>query len=326
MTLALQSNAAPVHLEPLHTQRPKREDGLADLASIEVEDADTFLSAMERAQVKAAFYFFPHLHFAGRSSTRSMLWERHGESILIYQVRRRKDGSEMRLYCPPFPFDAAALRHAMRRMQDFNGNSSGRITFVPEEQALQVMREGFSIQLKSEDFIYDRAAVVSLEGARFAKLRQELSRAQRQGHVETRPYTTADRAACLALTEAWRERLVAKGMKVGAAYGVTTACLTNSHRFQPPLLLGMVVEIDGKLCGFGFSGQLTSKMGCNYACVTDLAYPGLTLVLRQRVMGAFPDLVHFNDADDAKRPELRASKQRFNPVEMHGVFKATMTE
>ncbi|MGO4387391.1 phosphatidylglycerol lysyltransferase domain-containing protein [Microvirga sp. 2YAF29] len=297
---------------------------MADLASIEVEDADLFLGAMEEARVKAAFYFFPHLYFAGRTSTRSLLWERHAGSILIYQVRRQKGGSEMRLYCPPLPFDASALRHAMQRMQEFNSSRSSRISYVPEEQALQVMREGFSIELKSEDFIYDRAAVVALEGARFAKLRQELARALRQGQVETRPYTSADRPGCVALTEAWRERLVARGMKVGAAYGVTSACLTSSHRFQSPLLTGMVVEVDGKLCGFGFSGQLTSGMGCNYACVTDLAYPGLTLVLRRSVMGAFPHLAHFNDADDAKRPELHASKQRFQPVEMHGVFKATL--
>lgn len=323
MTLALQSDAEPVHPEPVRIARPKREAELSDLASIEIEDADLFLAAMEQARIKAAFYYFPHLHFAGRSSTRALLWERHAGSILIYQVRRQKEGSEMRLYCPPIPFDAAALRHAMQRMQDFNGSRSGRIAFVPEEQALQVMREGFSIQLKSEDFIYDRAAVVALEGARFAKLRQELSRALRQGHVETRPYTPADRPACLALTEAWRERLVARSMKVGAAYGVTTASLTSAHRFPSSLLAGMVLEIDGKICGFAFSGQLTSSMGCNYACVTDLAYPGLTHVLRHRLMGSFPDLLYFNDADDAKRPELRASKQRLNPVEMHGVFKAS---
>lgn len=324
MTLALQPSAAPVHPDPIHTLKPKREDRLADLAPIKVEDADLFLSVMEQAGVKAAFYFFPHLYFAGQSRSRSLLWEQHAGSLIIYQVRRQKDGSEMRLYCPPLPFDAAAMRHAMQRMQDFNGSRSGRITFVPEEQALQVMREGFSIQLKSEDFIYDRAAVVALEGSRFAKLRQELSRALRQGQVEARPYASADRSACLALTEAWRERLASRNMKVGAAYGVTKACLTSGHHFQPPLLTGMVVEVDGKVCGFGFSGLLTSRMGCNYACVTDLAYPGLTLVLRRHVMGAFPDIAHFNDADDANRPELRASKQRFNPVEMYGVFKATM--
>jgi hypothetical protein len=250
-------------------------------------------------------------------------WERYAGSILLYQIRREKEGSEMKLYCPPFPFDPAAMRHGMQRMRDFNGGRPSRIVYVQQDEALRVAREGFAITLKSEDFIYDRAAVVAMEGARFAKLRQELSRALRQGQVETRPYTPADRPACLALTDAWRERLVARGMKVGAAYDVTTACLTNSHRFQPPLLTGMVLEVDGKLCGFGFSGQLTSSMGCNYACITDLAYPGLTLILRQRVMGTFPHLVHFNDADDAKRPELRASKQRFNPVELYGLFKAT---
>jgi hypothetical protein len=322
MTLALRSDAAQTQRDGLPFQVADKAVEFADLAPIEVEDADTFLAAAEHARAKAAVYYFPHLLFSGKSKARALRWERHAGSILLYQVRRQKSDPEMKLYCPPFPFDAAALRYAMQRMHDFNADPSSRIIFVPEDDALRVAREGFAITLRSEEFIFDRAAVVALEGARFGKVRQELSRCLRHGGVETRPYTAADQPACLALAEAWKERLVANGMKITSSYNVTVACLTDGHRLPPSLLTGLVVEINGKVCGFAFSGSMTSTMGCNYVCVTDLSLPGLTLLMRHRMMAMFPDLIHFNDADDAGRPELRSMKQRLNPVELYGIYKA----
>jgi hypothetical protein len=323
MTLAIGLDATPANQDQILFQPADRDAVLADLASIELEDADTFLAAMERARIKAAAYYFPHLLFSGSSKSRMLRWERHGESILLYQIRRQKGVSEMKLYCPPFPFDPAALRHAKQRVQDFNGSHSSHIIYVPEDEALRVMREGYAITLRSEEFIYDRAALIGLKGPLYGKVRQELSRSLRQGTVETRPYTPADQPACLAITESWRERLTANGMKISSSYGVTVACLNNANRFPSSLLTGLVVEVDGKLSGFGFSGPLTSTMGCNYVCITDVNFSGLTLLLRHRIMAEFPDLIYFNDADDAGRPELRSMKQRLHPVEIYGVYKAT---
>jgi hypothetical protein len=135
---------------------------LADLSPIKVEDAEAFRTAAEHAQVKAAPYYFPRLYFYGLSRTHALRWERYAGSILIYQIRRRKVGSQvnsrMNLFLPPFPFDPAALRHAMQRMRDFNGDRSGRIIFVEESQALRIAREGFEISFRSEEFIYDCGA------------------------------------------------------------------------------------------------------------------------------------------------------------------------
>jgi hypothetical protein len=300
----------------------ERTVALADLASIEVEDADTFLAAAEHARAKSYFHYFPRLHFHGRSRTRMLRWERHAGSVLVYEVRRRKVGLQMNLYLPPFPFEPAALRHARQRMRDFNGDRSGRIMFVEEGEALRIARAGFEISLKWEEFIYDRATVMALGGAGFKKLRQELSRALKSGPVETRPYTMADQSTCLALAGAWRERLNASGMKVGTSYSHTVACLTAAERFPPSLLKGLVVEVDGEVRGFAFSGPITSTSGCNYLGITDHSFRGFPSLLCYRLMAAFPDLSRFNDSHDAGRPGLRETKQRFRPVEMHGIFSA----
>jgi hypothetical protein len=296
--------------------------GMADLAPIGVEDAHTIRAAAEDARVKSIVYYAPHLHFAEQSKTQMLLWERHAGSILVYQVRRHETDPRMKLYFPPLPFNPAALRHGLRRMRDFNGDRLGGIVFVQESDALLVAREGLAISLKWEEYIFDRTAVMALEGSGFKKLRQELSGALRVGQVETRPYTMADRPACLALTEAWRERLIANGMKVGSSYRYTHACLTAADRFPPSLLKGLVVEVGGEVRGFGFGGPITSILGGTYLCITDLNVRGLAYLVRHRLMAEFPDLPHFNDSHDAGRPGLRELKQRFRPVEMHGVYKA----
>lgn len=322
MALVLRLDEPPAHQDRPPLQRADRTADVADLAPVEVKDADTFLAAAEHARIKVASYYFPHLHFSEWAKTRMLRWERHGGSILVYQINRQKPEARMNLYFPPLPFDPAALRHGLRRMRDFNGDRPGRIVFVPERDALPVAREGLTISLKWDEYIYDRAAVMALDGAGFKKLRQELSGALRLGQVETRPYTRADRPACLALTEAWRERLSANGIKVGSSYSYTIACLTAADRFSPSLLKGLVAEVDGEVRGFAFGGPITSSVGCYYTGITDLSVRGLAYLVRYRLMAEFPDLRYFNDSTDSERPGLSQLKHRFRPVEMHAVFSA----
>ena len=40
------------------------------------------------------------------------------------------------------------------------------------------------------------------------------------------------------------------------------------------------------------------------------------------MMKSFPELAYFNDSTDNNRVGLREMKQRFRPVEMHGICKA----
>lgn len=295
--------------------------GAGDLAPIGIGDADTFLSAADEARVKAWLYYFPLLHFYGQFRAHLLFWERYAGSLLIYQIRRREERSRMDLYLPPFPFDPAALKHAQQRMREFNDGQPGRIVWVQESDALPVARAGFEVFFKEEEFIFDRAAVMGLEGSGFKKLRQKIASALRQGHVDTRPYTAADKAACRAVLESWRERLIANGIAPDG-YSYTRACLTMAEQFPPALLKGMVVEVDGEVRGFAFTGSLTHTLGCNFLGIADIDYRSLSYVLCYRIMAEFPDLTHFNDSSDTGRSGLRESKQLFRPVEMHGLYGA----
>jgi hypothetical protein len=299
----------------------QRSFDLSNLAPVEIRDADIFLAAAEEARVKAWLYYFPLLYFYGQFRAHALRWERYDGSVLIYQILRREGRLRMDLYLPPFPFDPAALKQAQQRMREFNDGQPGRIVWVQEKDALPVARAGFEVFFKEEEFIFDRAAVMALEGSGFKKLRQKIASALRQGHVDTRPYTVADKPACRAVLESWRERLIANGIAPNG-YRYTRACLKMAERFPPALLQGMVVEVDGEVRGFAFTGSLTHTLGCNFLCITDISYRSLSYVLCYRLMAEFPDLILFNDSSDTGRPGLRESKQLFRPVEMHGLYGA----
>lgn len=298
---------------------------LDDLSTVEVSDADVFLAAAEEARVKAWLYYFPLLHFYGHFRAHTLHWEIYAGSVIVYQIRRREGRTRMDLYLPPFPFNPVALRYAQQRMREFNDGRLGRIIWVQERDALPIARSGFEVFFREEEFIFDRESVIRLEGANYKKLRNKIAGALRQGVVETRPYAPSDEPACSSVLEGWRERLVANGIAPNG-YQYTLSCLMNAERFPPSLLSGMVVECDGVIRGFAFTGTLAHKLGCNFLCITDTNYRSLSYLLNYRHMAAFSDLVYFNASSDTGRPGLRESKQLFRPFEMHGLFGAREKE
>ncbi len=288
-----------------------------ELAPIRAEDAAAFSAACDTAGVHTHRHFFPSLLFySGRGDLR---WERHGDSIIVYQILRRPD--RMKLYLSPFPFDPDALRHALDRMRDFNGGGPGRIKWIPEEDALDIARQGLRVSFREDEYIFEREAVMKLEGSGFAKLRQEIARARRAGRVEVRPYLPEDREACLALAETWKERLESTGVRVGG-HRTKRTCLTQAAQLAPPLLSGMVTEVDGIVRGFAFAGRITGDVGCNYLSTTDSQFRGLPHLLCYSLMEAQPELPYFNDGNDARRPGLREQKERFRPVRRLGLYGA----
>jgi hypothetical protein len=295
---------------------------LSGLAAIDIGDHKIFSDAVESKPITSHLHYFPFLNLFGNSVKKQvLLYEQVDGAILIYLLRQGKRRLRLSLYLPPFPFNLGALRHAQERMRDFNGNRVGQIVWLQESDVVPIARAGFEVFFKEEEFIFDRAAVMALEGPGFRSLRQELSRAKKPGQVETRHYTAKDRAACIALVDDWWDRLVATGMKANG-YSYTIACLEMADRFPPSLLNGLVVEVNGEVRGFAFSGSVTGTMGCNFLCITDNSFRGLPHLLRYHLMDEFPGLIHFNDSTDAGRPGLRELKQRFRPVEMHGLFGA----
>jgi hypothetical protein len=293
------------------------EPDLDDLTAITAEDADWFAGACDAGGTHSHRHYFPSLMFySGRGR---LVWERHADSILVYQVLRQPD--RIKLYLAPFPFSSRALDHALRRMRDYNRGAAGRIKWIPEEDVLAVARHGLDVSHREDEYIFDRSAVMRLEGSGFAKLRQEISRAKRAGQVEIRRYSAQDRETCIRLAETWKTRLEAGQVKVGGHW-TKTACLAGADKLGLPILNGIVVTVDGIVRGFAFAGRINADMGCNYLSVTDSQFRGLPHLLCYALMEAQPELPFFNDGNDAGRPGLREQKERFRPAGKHGVYGA----
>jgi hypothetical protein len=293
----------------------------SDLSPVRVEHAGLFAEATH-ADRKGWSYYFPHTYLNGITGRNWIyLFEQVAGSVLLYDLRERRHGLELSLVVPPFPFTDEAMRQAEERLRAFNGPRGWRIRSVQESDALMLARRNLSITFKESEYIFDRAAVLAAEGSEFRSLRQELSRARNAGKVETRPYAIGDLPACRAILQQWKERLTENGMRANG-YRCTVKCLELADSFAMPLLCGKVVEVDGEVRGFGFSGRLNEIYGCNFICITDTSFRGLPQILRVSLMTEFPELPYFNDATDSDRPGLRELKLRFRPVEMHHVYQA----
>lgn len=300
-------------------------DACLDLSIIRAEDGNLFQAAMDQCQIKSHHYYFPRLLFGGQRKNRLLLFEETEGSILLYSLQQRVSRLELSLYVPPFPFGAAALQQAKERMRDFNRGRASRIDWVQEEDADLVASNGFSVSLREKEFIYDRAAVVGLEGPEFSRIRRHLANLKKYEGLVVREFTSADEAACMMLYRNFRAQLQAKGIEP-KGYGAMVNCLKEATRLPTSRLRGEVFEIGGTIRAYSFGGPIVSPYGCVFLTVSDHEFPGLAYALRHQMMKNFPELAYFNDSTDNNRAGLRDMKQRFRPVEMHGIFKAQEIE
>lgn len=299
-------------------------DACRDLSLLRPEDGDRFQAALDQCRIKSHHYYFPRLLFSGQRRSRLLLFEEAEGSILLYSLNQGTLRLHLGLYVPPFPFSVAALRRARERMRDFNGGRAGRISWVQDEDAGLVAAQGFSLDLREREFIYDRAAVQALEGPAFSRLRRYLAGVRKYEGLTARRFTSADQDACLALYRKFRAQLLAKGVEIKGQADMAN-CLKGATQLPESRLRGEVFEIDGTVCAYSFGGPINPDCGCVFVTTADHDYPGLAYALRYNMMKSFPDLTYFNDTTDNRRAGLAEMKQRFRPTEMHRIFAARET-
>lgn len=291
------------------------------LSIIRAEDHDCFQAAMEQADIRSHHYHFPRLLFSGQRERRLLLFEQVSGSVLLYSLHQRESGLGLNLYVPPFPFQTQALQWAQDRMRDFNRGRGGQIEWVQEKDIPLIEGHGFLASLREQEFIYDRAAVVALQGSQFARVRRYLASLKKYDELVVRSFTPADEAGCMALYRKFRTQLKEKGIEPKGLAAMAN-CLKDAVRLPASRMQGEVFEVDGTVRAYSFGGPINSVYGCVFLTVADHDFPGLAYALRHQMMKNFPDLSYFNDSTDNNRPGLREMKQRFRPVEMHSIYKA----
>jgi hypothetical protein len=257
--------------------------GLTNLAPVGIEDAESFLAVAERARVKAWLYYFPLLYLHGQFRAHMLRWEHYAGSILVYQIRRKQGRSRLDLYLPPFPFDPAALRHALQRMRDFNGDRSSRIIWVQESDALPVARAGFEIFFKEEEFIFDHAAVMGLEGGRLQAAGAVGGSLAGAGCHAT--LTGADRPPCLAVLEAWRERLIANGITPNGYSSIRPSAWPWPNAFPHRCSTRWWLRWMGRCAALPFRARSPAPWGSTASALLTSAFEGSPISC---VIGSWP--------------------------------------
>ncbi|MFS4438920.1 phosphatidylglycerol lysyltransferase domain-containing protein [Paracoccaceae bacterium GXU_MW_L88] len=297
-------------------------DALDGLRPLTAEDQPRIAEAVAAAEVTGWSYFFPYmLFFSQLSGNEHALFEDAEGAMLVYRMNRRKGREMLSLLVPPFPFSPAALAHAEARMAAFNEGGALRINRVPEEAAWMVGNEGFELRFNSDEYVYDREAVLPMAGKAFATLRRKVRYFDEAGAV-VRPYTPEDREPCETLLEEWRALLKERGVKLGPYRSYARNCLANASGLGPEVIRGEVIEMDGKIAAFTFGGPIDPETTALFITISDHAFPGLAYYQRYKFIESTTHGRFFNDFADSGREGLAQMKRSFRPVKMHALLSA----
>jgi hypothetical protein len=269
-------------------------------------------------------HYFPFLYlFSLTAKTEEFLITEEGGSICIYRRNLTAAGPILHLAFLPIPMNVTVLKSCLERIREHNRSRSATIYWV-EEKGLAAMRglENLSVTPFEPDYIYSPGMIKTMKGGKFRHLRQNLSPVQARDNVEVRPYAHDDLADCLKLMDQWAEIQKDKHNKIrGRRYAQD--CLKFADTFDVKDLFGKVVLIDGKICSFGFAGEMCPGVATLFLYYSDLRIKGINYFIKYNLILALEDYELINDGP-ASTPGLKFSKQSLCPVSINNIFRVSV--
>ena len=198
-----------------------------------------------------------------------------------------------------------------------------RIENIPAEQVRQFSGEGFVITERAPEYIYDRAIMASLNGAKLKAKRAAINQLLRSFQVTYVPYNIADRQECELLRDSWaNERLrTHDGYLYRCLLEDTCAAQEVALRLAGELgLAGRLAKSEGRLIGYTFGYALNEETWCVVFEVCDHAYRGLSQYLFKRFCAENYQYRLINAMDDSGLENLRRVKHSYQPREKRAVF------
>lgn len=268
--------------------------------------------------------YAPAMALAGSRTGWQVVAETQSGSLILYRVRERDGRRSAEILTPPMPCAPGALAHAVARIREITGRSTVRIRHVEEPDLAAIARAGFALRLRDEEFLYDAADLVSLDGPGLKRVRREIGKTRRHAGLSLRDYAREDESGCREVLDRWRSRLAEAGLRA-EGYGMTARCLRRAAEWSRELVRGRVCEIDGRIRGFGFAGPISPSCCSMFLCVTDVEFRGLGYLMRHDMVLQWPGHARFNMGGDGGRPGLRAMKESFRPARIAPIFRAVLT-
>jgi hypothetical protein len=270
------------------------------------------------------FLYSPALELTGSRKDWRIFCETNSDSLILYRVRATADRLSAQILTPPVPCTPRALDHAIARVREMTARSTVRIRHVERRELASVARAGFALRLRDEEFLYDAADLISLEGPGLKRVRREISKTRAHSGLSIRDYLPGDEAGCREVLDRWRRRMVEADLPV-EGFRMIARCLRRAPGWGRDLIRGRVCEMHGEIRGFSFGGPI-SPACCNmFICIADVDLRGLSYLMRHDMVLQWPDHPEFNMGNDAGRPGLRSQKEAFRPARIAPIFGAVLS-
>lgn len=286
-------------------------------------DAPRFRGAVEAGEYTGFGYFFPHLLAQPREGRCVMLVGEAEGSLAVYRWRIREGRPHLDLYLPPLPSGAAAVKRALERANDFNGDRSARILRIDDRDAPSLAAlGGLRVEPRRRQYLYRPADYESLAGNRLRTLRRHVALVEPRADVVVEPFVAAHADPCRELLRRWHERHRAIH---GTEGGVVTArrAIDLATILPEGELGGEVIFVEGRVSAFAFGGPIRPGLGCAFEAKADESVPGLAYFQRRSFLLRLRDFDRVNDGSDAGREGLRQLKDSLRPIGFHAEHRAT---
>jgi hypothetical protein len=243
---------------------------------------------------------------------RKHLWgELEGHLVVCFQKR---DGG--RLWYAPVGPDPAALIGA--KMSPNDGFS---YWYVPENVASKLKEFAVTETPDNFDYVYDVAALKTLEGKPYAEKRNFINRAKKL-NPETVLLNSSMKNDVIDLLYRWAKEDTRAGEST--LLDEEEALALSMENFEALGLFGIGIRINGRLEAFSYGCMLNASMFVEYFEKATTAAQGLYPLAVHELCKALP--AHFTELnleEDLGIPGLKIAKQRWNPKRMVKKYSVT---
>ena len=279
-------------------------------------DVDRIAHAAQAAGTWLWAAYGPFLVSYGRSPSRAVLVGEVDDALVLLLRRRIRGQDHVDLVVPPLARNPLPpLTRIADALAAHNGSElETRMLWADLPVAASLADQpGWRVTPYEREFLYDRDAVLAMEGGAFRTLRKRVNRCEREAFPLVRDYTSADQDACADLLREWQD--VRKPVVEPVFdFGYTMAALDVATEIAAPHLTGIVVEVDTRVRAFAFGGVLRDDVGCFFILKSDPAIHGLAEFARVELMRRLDGCRYVNDAGDLGHEGLARHKSAFRPV------------
>lgn len=325
----LQARQVPVaapRMEPppaILSAPSRKEDAsaLSGLRPLALADLPLYRAAIDQTRRTVWQHYFPFIYLLGQSRGNQFLVEEDAGSLCLYYLREKKGAKHLCLFLLPMPLQTAVLERCIERLKAFNHGDRASL-FRVDAGDVGMLRGRAHTRIVScpEEYIYAPANYLDLSGNKKRNLRRAIQSIQQRDDLEVLDYQSSHAEECRQVLDQWAA--LQRDKYGGVLYGgFTQGCLEQYEKFSRRDLFGKVIRLDGKICSFGFAGEMRQGMGNLFITYSDLQVDGLNKFLNYCLLRDMEHLEFANASHAGDTPGLAFAKQALGPAYLYKPYQ-----